>query len=51
MGTGRVFFGYGVETILSKADCPVAVITSSSLLLTSLRSKKAIAVAARYLLR
>ncbi len=29
MVTGRVFFGHGVDTILSKAHCPVAVITSS----------------------
>jgi Kef-type K+ transport system membrane component KefB/nucleotide-binding universal stress UspA family protein len=28
MVTGRVFFGHGVDTILSKAHCPVAIITS-----------------------
>ncbi|WP_230968465.1 universal stress protein [Nostoc sp. WHI] len=28
MVTGRVFFGHGVDAILSKADCPVAVITA-----------------------
>jgi nucleotide-binding universal stress UspA family protein len=27
--TGRVFFGHAVDAILSKANCPVAVITSS----------------------
>jgi nucleotide-binding universal stress UspA family protein len=27
MVTGRVFFGHGVDAILSKAPCPVAVIT------------------------
>jgi nucleotide-binding universal stress UspA family protein len=29
MVTGRVFFGHGVEAILNKANCPVAVVTSA----------------------
>jgi nucleotide-binding universal stress UspA family protein len=29
MVTGRVFFGHAVDAILSKADCPVAVVTSA----------------------
>ena len=29
MVTGRVFFGHAVDAILSKANCPVAVVTSS----------------------
>jgi Kef-type K+ transport system membrane component KefB/nucleotide-binding universal stress UspA family protein len=29
MVTGRVFFGHAVDTILSKANCPVAIVTSS----------------------
>lgn len=29
MSTGRVFFGHGVDRILSRANCPVAVITAT----------------------
>jgi nucleotide-binding universal stress UspA family protein len=29
MVTGRVFFGHAVDTLLSKANCPVAVVTLS----------------------
>jgi nucleotide-binding universal stress UspA family protein len=29
MVTGRVFFGHGVDAILNRANCPVAVVTSA----------------------